>query len=296
MRAQRAPLRPTVSPARLCRVVYAGFWRSDGDYPCVGQQISRRDIARSLSPSDLRTTLPEVRPASDIKALPSHTPAKATTDGKRQLAAVAHPKSPKLDSKASRAPSAAPWQAILDNDRAWHTPRLPTPTRPPRVARRLSHCKCEINRGRRWLRVHDQWPSANRRLEHGQVAARRGDADRAVAAARRAEIIRHRHGRPWHQARCDRAVRQPHQRPALRRRRNLQQKPAHARTQSRVGEMGGAYWAPHQRRAGEEGGEIAHGAKVTDPRHTRRRGGAPVAETDDEHYCEHIKHFRRGAS
>jgi hypothetical protein len=57
--------------------------------------------------------------------------------------------------------------------------------------------------------------------------------------------------------------------------------------------MGGAYWAPHQRRAGEEGGEIAHGAKVTDPRHTRRRGGAPVAETDDEHYCEHIKHFRR---
>jgi hypothetical protein len=32
---------------------------------------------------------------------------------------------------------------------------------------------------------------------------------------------------------------------------------------------------------------------VTDPRHTRRRGGAPVAETDDEHYCEHIKHFRR---
>src|ERR1700720_531633 len=59
MRAQRAPLRPTVSPARLCRVVYAGFWRSDGDYPCVGQQISRRDNARRLSPSDLRTTLPD---------------------------------------------------------------------------------------------------------------------------------------------------------------------------------------------------------------------------------------------
>src|SRR6266576_1924751 len=60
MRAQRAPLRPTVSPARLCRVVYAGFWRSDGDYPCVGQQISRRDNARRLSPSDLRTTLPDL--------------------------------------------------------------------------------------------------------------------------------------------------------------------------------------------------------------------------------------------
>jgi hypothetical protein len=32
------------------------FWRSDGDYPCVGQQISRRENnARRLSPSDLRT-------------------------------------------------------------------------------------------------------------------------------------------------------------------------------------------------------------------------------------------------
>jgi hypothetical protein len=25
----------------------------------------------------------------------------------------------------------------------------------------------------------------------------------------------------------------------------------------------------------------------------RRSGGAPVAETDDEHYCEHVKDFRR---
>jgi hypothetical protein len=72
----------------LCMPV---FWRSDGDYPCVGQQISRRENARRLSPSDLRTTLPEVLPANDIKALPSHTPAKATTDGKEQLVAVAHP-------------------------------------------------------------------------------------------------------------------------------------------------------------------------------------------------------------
>jgi hypothetical protein len=31
------------------------------------------------------------RPASDIKALPSHTPAKATTDRKEQLATVTHP-------------------------------------------------------------------------------------------------------------------------------------------------------------------------------------------------------------
>jgi hypothetical protein len=61
----------------------------------VGQQISRRENARRLSPSDLRTTLPEVRPASDIKALPSHTPAKATTDRKEQLAAVAHPAAPR---------------------------------------------------------------------------------------------------------------------------------------------------------------------------------------------------------
>src|ERR1700688_4850370 len=36
------------------------FWRSDGDYPCVGQQISRRENARRLSPSDLRTTLPDL--------------------------------------------------------------------------------------------------------------------------------------------------------------------------------------------------------------------------------------------
>jgi hypothetical protein len=32
---------------------------------------------------------------------------------------------------------------------------------------------------------------------------------------------------------------------------------------------------------------------VTGPRHTRRRGGAPVAETNDEHYCEHVKDFLR---
>src|SRR6201989_3262276 len=30
------------------------------DYPCVGQQISRRDNARRLSPSDLRPTLPDL--------------------------------------------------------------------------------------------------------------------------------------------------------------------------------------------------------------------------------------------
>src|SRR5271166_468820 len=36
------------------------FWRPDGDYPCVGQQISRRENARRLSPSDLRTTLPDL--------------------------------------------------------------------------------------------------------------------------------------------------------------------------------------------------------------------------------------------
>jgi hypothetical protein len=35
--------------------------------------------------------LTKVRPTSDINALPSHTPAKATTDGKEQLAAVSHP-------------------------------------------------------------------------------------------------------------------------------------------------------------------------------------------------------------
>jgi hypothetical protein len=32
---------------------------------------------------------------------------------------------------------------------------------------------------------------------------------------------------------------------------------------------------------------------VTGPRHTRRSGGTPVAETDDEQYCEHVKDFLR---
>jgi hypothetical protein len=32
---------------------------------------------------------------------------------------------------------------------------------------------------------------------------------------------------------------------------------------------------------------------VTGPRHARRSGGAPVAETDDEQYCEHVKDFLR---
>ena len=44
-------------PCCVCRF----FWRSDGDYPCVGQHISRRKNARRLSPSDLRTTLPGPR-------------------------------------------------------------------------------------------------------------------------------------------------------------------------------------------------------------------------------------------
>ena len=44
-------------PCCVCRF----FWRSDGDYPCVGQHISRRKNARRLSPSDLRTTLPDLR-------------------------------------------------------------------------------------------------------------------------------------------------------------------------------------------------------------------------------------------
>ena len=32
---------------------------------------------------------------------------------------------------------------------------------------------------------------------------------------------------------------------------------------------------------------------MTGPRHTRRSGGTPVAETDDEQYCEHVKDFLR---
>jgi hypothetical protein len=43
------------------------FWRSDGDYPCVGQQISRRENARRLSPSNLRTTLPDLCALRDLE-------------------------------------------------------------------------------------------------------------------------------------------------------------------------------------------------------------------------------------
>jgi hypothetical protein len=65
-----------------------------------------------------------------------------------------------------------------------------------------------------------------------------------------------------------------------------------ARAARGVGALGAARRRPRGRE-GNEGGAYAHGAKVTGPRRTRRRGGAPVAETDDEHYCEHVKHFRR---
>src|SRR6204780_1057940 len=60
MRAQRAPLRLTVSPARLCRVVYAGFLAVRWRLSLRGTAISRRENARRLSPSDLRTTLPDL--------------------------------------------------------------------------------------------------------------------------------------------------------------------------------------------------------------------------------------------
>jgi hypothetical protein len=72
----------------------------------------------------------------------------------------------------------------------------------------------------------------------------------------------------------------------------LQQRRAAARAARGVGALGAARRRPRGRE-GNEGGAYAHGAKVTGPRRTRRRGGAPVAETDDEHYCEHVKHFRR---
>src|ERR1700683_1152730 len=61
MRAQRAPLRLTVSPARLCRVVYAGFLAVRWRLSLRGTAISRRENARRLSPSDLRTTLPDLK-------------------------------------------------------------------------------------------------------------------------------------------------------------------------------------------------------------------------------------------
>src|ERR1700686_1027519 len=44
-------------PCCICQF----FWRSDGDYSCVGQHISRRNNARRLSPPDLRTPLPDLR-------------------------------------------------------------------------------------------------------------------------------------------------------------------------------------------------------------------------------------------
>jgi hypothetical protein len=42
-------------------------------------------------PPDAMLSLPGVPPSSDINTLHSHTPVKATTGGKEQLAAVTHP-------------------------------------------------------------------------------------------------------------------------------------------------------------------------------------------------------------
>jgi ATP dependent DNA ligase domain len=55
---------------------------------------ARRGMAATYAPerSDaVFLILTKVRPTSDIRDLSSHTPAKGTTDGKQQLAAVAHP-------------------------------------------------------------------------------------------------------------------------------------------------------------------------------------------------------------
>jgi hypothetical protein len=51
-----------------------------------------KSSAKVKNPSKINVVSPlGVRPASDIKALPSHTTDKATTDRKEQLATVTHP-------------------------------------------------------------------------------------------------------------------------------------------------------------------------------------------------------------
>jgi hypothetical protein len=60
----------------------AGFYRL---WCCRFAAYPPEQIRRSFS------TLTKVRPASDIKALPSHTTVKATTGRKEQFKTVAHP-------------------------------------------------------------------------------------------------------------------------------------------------------------------------------------------------------------
>jgi hypothetical protein len=60
----------------------------------------------------------EARPTSDIKALPSHTPAKDTTDRKEQLATVTHPAAHVEDMRDQGDSGTPVEQALLDGGEA----------------------------------------------------------------------------------------------------------------------------------------------------------------------------------
>src|SRR6202521_2455494 len=62
MEAQRAPLRPSFSPARLGHVVYASFSGGQMETILAWDSTSHGGIMpERLSPPDLRTTLPDLR-------------------------------------------------------------------------------------------------------------------------------------------------------------------------------------------------------------------------------------------
>ena len=117
MRAQRAPLRHVFPPVD---VVYAVFLAVDGDYPCVGQHISRRKNARRLSPSDLRTTLPEY-------ALCKAATRKPTSRGK--LASIRQQSAASLFATPARAAiaQASAREGLAETEEASDKPRKMTP-------------------------------------------------------------------------------------------------------------------------------------------------------------------------
>src|SRR4249920_686926 len=67
MRAQRAPLRPTFSPARLCHVVYAGF--SGGQMETILAWDSARGIAQLMRLGWFRPVHCKSMAAQEVRAL-----------------------------------------------------------------------------------------------------------------------------------------------------------------------------------------------------------------------------------
>ena len=100
-------------------------------------------------PAEAMLILPGVLPSSDIKALHSHTPVKATTDGKEQLATVAHPAAAaRVEDMRDQGDSGTPVeQALLDRGDAG-TAGVLNFTEATTTVEGDSHVPCGPERGR----------------------------------------------------------------------------------------------------------------------------------------------------